>query len=171
MVNYRRSQCPGGTFAFTFTLKDRGSDLLVQHFSLFKAAYCQVQKRWPFETIAAVVLPDHVHVVWTLPENDGDYSLRIRLIKQAFTKALIKAGVEFRRLKKEERACWQRRFWEHKVRDENDLQHQVDYIHINPVKHGLVLQVKDWPYSSFHRYVREGKLPMDWAGVSRVGGA
>jgi putative transposase len=171
MVRYRRAQCPGGTFAFTFTLKDRGSDLLVRHFDRFKAAYLRVHQRWPFETIAAVVLPDHVHVVWKLPEEDGDYSVRIRLIKTLFTKGLANTGIHFKSLSKAERACWQRRFWEHQIRDDTDLQHQIDYIHINPVKHGLVKHVKDWPYSTFHRYVRKGMLPIDWASDSRVGGA
>ncbi len=171
MVRYRRAHCPGGTFAFTFTLKDRGSDLLTRHFSVFKSAYSLVHKRWPFETIAAVVLPDHVHVVWKLPLDDSDYSVRIRLIKTLFTKGLASDGIHFKSLSKAERACWQRRFWEHQIRDEDDLQRQVDYIHRNPVKHGLVEHVKDWPYSTFHRYVRRGVLPMDWASDSRVGGA
>ncbi len=171
MVRYRRAQCPGGTFAFTFTLKDRRSDLLTRYFAIFMAAYSRVRERWPFETIAAVVLPDHVHVVWKLPLDDGDYSVRIRLIKFLFTKGLARAGVHFKSLSNAERACWQRRFWEHQIRDETDLQHQVDYIHINPVKHGLVKHVRDWPYSTFHRYVRTGELPMDWASDSRVGGA
>ena len=168
MVLYRRAQCSGGTFAFTFTLKDRGSDLLTRHFSVFKTAYSLVHKRWPFETIAAVVLPDHVHVVWKLPEDDSDYSVRIRLIKTLFTKGLARDGIHFKSLGKAERACWQRRFWEHQIRDETDLQRQVAYIHINPVKHGFVEHVKDWPYSTFHRYVRTGILPIDWASDSRV---
>jgi putative transposase len=162
MVQYRRAQSPGGIFALTFTLNKRGSNLLTNNFDLFKSCYAIAQKRWPFETVAMVVLPDHVHVVWKLPENDGDYSLRIRVIKHLFTRGLIKKGMDFRKRSNGERSCWQRRFWEHQVRDEQDLRNQVDYIHYNPVKHGFVEHVKDWPYSSFHRYVREGKLPMDW---------
>lgn len=164
MVQYRRAQCKGGSFALTFTLNDRGSDLLRQHFYLFKRSYLWVQQNRPFETVAIVVLPDHVHVVWRLPSDDSDYSTRIRLIKRLFTRGIMKAGISFQERTNGERSCWQRRFWEHQVRDEQDLQNQVDYIHYNPVKHGLVKQVKDWPYSSFHRYVSEGKLPVDWGG-------
>lgn len=166
MVQYRRAKSPGGTFALTFTLKERGSNLLTQYFDVFKSCYSKAQARQPFETVAIVVLPDHVHVVWKLPKNDTDYSLRVRLIKHLFTRSLIKLGVDLKRRSNGERSCWQRRFWEHQVRDEQDLQNQIDYIHFNPVKHRLVGQVKDWPYSSFQRYVREGKLSLDWAGDS-----
>lgn len=168
MVQYRRAKSPGGTFALTFTLKERGSNLLTQYFDVFKSCYSKAQARQPFETVAIVVLPDHVHVVWKLPKNDTDYSLRVRLIKHLFTRSLIKLGVDLKRRSNGERSCWQRRFWEHQVRDGQDLQNQIDYIHFNPVKHRLVGQVKHWPYSSFHRYVREGKLSLDWAGNSLI---
>jgi putative transposase len=162
MVLYRRAKSLGGTFAITFTLNERGSNLLVEYCDVFKSCYSKIQARQPFETVAFVLLPDHAHMVWTLPENDGDYSLRVRLIKHLFTRSLLKKGVDFKKRSKGERSCWQRRFWEHQVRNEYDLQRQVDYIHYNPVKHGYVKNVKDWPHSSFHRYVREGKLPLDW---------
>jgi putative transposase len=161
MVQYRRTQCKGGTYAIRFTLNDRGSDLLVKHFDLFKSAYRWVQECRLFETVAIVVLPDHVHLVWHLPPDDSDYSTRVRLIKRSFTRQLIRSGVDFEKRSDGERTCWQRRFWEHQVRDDRYLQNQVDYIHYNPVKHGLVNHVKDWPYSSFHRYVCEGKLSID----------
>jgi len=164
MVQYRRTQCKGGTFALTFTLNDRGSDLLVKHFDLFKSSYLWVKQNQPFETVAIVVLPDHVHLIWRLPLDDADYSTRVRLIKRSFTRAIMKAGVLLQKRTNGERSFWQRRFWEHQVRDDQDLLNQVDYIHYNPVKHGMVGHVKDWPYSSFHRYVREGKLPLDWGG-------
>ena len=112
MVRYRLAQCPGGTFAFTFTLKDRGSDLLTRHFSAFKTAYSLVHKRWPFETIAAVVLPDHVHVVWKLPSDDSDYSVRIRLIKTLFTKGLASDGIHFKSLSNAVSRASARRFWQ-----------------------------------------------------------
>jgi len=163
MVQYRRAQCKGGTYALTFTLNERGSDLLTRHFDAFKQSYEWVKQQRPFETVAIVVLPDHVHVVWTLPPDDGDYSLRIRLIKRLFTRSLMKAGVILKKRNNGERSCWQRRFWEHLVRDDDDLQDHVNYIHFNPVKHGFVGSVKDWPYSSFHRYVREKRLAMNWA--------
>jgi len=162
MVQYRRAQCKGGTFALTFTLNHRGSDLLVKQFELFKSSYLWVQQGRPFETVAIVVLPDHVHLVWNLPIGDTDYSTRVRLLKRLFTRGVMKAGSLLQERSHGERSCWQRRFWEHQVRDEQDLQNQVDYVHYNPVKHGLVKYAKDWPYSSFHRYVRDGKLPLNW---------
>ena len=164
MVQYRRAQYKGGTFALTFTLNDRSANLLVEHFDLFKSSYLWVKQNRPFETVAFVVLPDHVHLIWSLPLDDADYSTRVRLIKRLFTRQIMKSGVMFGKRSNGERSCWQRRFWEHQVRDEQDLQNQVDYIHYNPVKHGFVKCVKDWPYSSFHRYVREEKLPLDWGG-------
>jgi len=164
MVLYRRAQCKGGTFALTFTLNDRGSNLLVEHFDLFKSSYLWVKQNRPFETVAIVVLPDHVHLIWNLPLDDADYSTRVRLIKRLFTREVMKLGVFLKKRANGERSCWQRRFWEHQIRDVHDMQNQVDYIHYNPVKHGLVKCVKDWPYSSFHRYVREGKLALDWGG-------
>ncbi len=164
MVQYRRARCKGGTFALTFTLNDRGSNLLVEHFDLFRSSYLWVKQNRPFDTLAIVVLPDHVHLVWKLPLDDGDFSTRVRLIKRLFTRGITKAGVSLQKRANGECLFWQRRFWEHQVRDEQDLQNQVDYIHYNPVKHRLVKCVKDWPYSSFHRYVREGKLALDWGG-------
>ena len=164
MVQYRRAQCTGGTFALTLTLNDRSSSLLVEHFDLFKSSYLWVKQNRPFETVAFVLLPDHIHLIWKLPLDDADYSTRVRLIKRLFTREIMKVGVLLQKRANGERSCWQRRFWEHQVRDERDLQCQVDYIHYNPVKHGFVKHVKDWRYSSFHRYVREGKLPWDWCG-------
>ena len=112
-----------------------------------------------------VVLPDHLHAIWTMPENDGDYSMRWRMIKSMFSHSLPNdERISVSRLAKGERGIWQRRYWEHQIRDELDFQRHVDYIHINPVKHGHVQRVKDWPHSSFHRYVREGLLPDSWAG-------
>jgi REP-associated tyrosine transposase len=112
-----------------------------------------------------VVLPDHLHAVWTLPENDPDFAMRWRLIKSAFSRSLV-AGerISRSRIAKGERGIWQRRYWEHTIRDENDFARHMDYIHINPVKHALVPRVRDWPYSSFHRMVKLGVYPEDWAG-------
>jgi putative transposase len=116
-------------------------------------------------------LPDHLHAVWSLPEGDSDYSTRWQLIKRRFTRQYLKAGgapavASASRLAKRERSVWQRRFFEHTVRDEADLKRCVDYIHVNPLKHRLVDRVCDWPWSSFHRYVRLGEYPIDWGAAA-----
>ncbi len=114
---------------------------------------------------AIVILPDHLHTVWTLPEGNADFALRWRLIKSAFSRGLPHGErVSASRAAKDERGIWQRRYWEHTLRDERDFSRHVDYIHFNPVKHGHVSQVKDWPHSSFHRMVRLGVYTPDWAG-------
>src|SRR5262245_44459873 len=118
-----------------------------------------------------VLLPDHLHCVWTLPATDADYSTRLRQIKEAFTRAFLESGgaegssSESRQLHCE-RAVWQRRFWEHTCRDQDDLNRCIDYIHWNPVKHGLIRLPRDYPFSSFHRYVDQGVYPTDWGGVN-----
>ncbi|GJL74270.1 MAG: hypothetical protein NMNS02_03760 [Nitrosomonas sp.] len=112
-----------------------------------------------------MVLPDHLHCIWTLPEHDGDYSSRWQAIKKAFSKSIPKT--EYRsqtHLKRNERSIWQRRFWEHTITGDQDYAAHMDYIHYNPVKHGWVKSVKDWPYSTFHRLVEKGVYPLDWAG-------
>lgn len=126
-----------------------------------------VQRQYPFTVEALVVLPDHFHALWTLPERDGDYSKRWGLIKARFSKG-IKAELSHEdacspsRTKRRETTIWQRRFWEHAIRDDEDFQKHFDYIHYNPVKHGLVSRVQDWPYSTFHRYVKQGFYSNDW---------
>ena len=112
-----------------------------------------------------MVLPDHLHAIWTLPEGDADFATRWQLIKAAFSRALP-AGEQISesRARKAERGIWQRRYWEHTLRDEQDFVRHTDYVHFNPVKHGLVYRAKDWPYSSFHRMVRLGLYPLDWGG-------
>ena len=122
-------------------------------------------KNSPFVIKAIVILPDHLHTIWHLPEKDMDYSSRWRNIKGYFSRSLPKTEVcNKSRIKKNERAIWQRRFWEHTIRDEKDFQRHFDYVHYNPVKHGLVQRVCDWPYSTFHRLARSGIYPIDWAG-------
>jgi len=110
-----------------------------------------------------VVLPEHLHSIWALPLDDADYPKRWQAIKSRFTRSLVKEGEALTKNTKGEYDLWQRRYWEHLIRDESDLQRHVDYIHYNPVKHGHVLQVKDWPYSSFHRYIQKGYLNPNWA--------
>jgi putative transposase len=164
MVRYRRNFVAGGTFFFTVTLVDRRSSTLVEHVDALRAAVRATRAAHPFTIDAIVVLPEHLHIVMTLPEGDADFSNRLSLIKRRFTTAVAQAGVPVPRHANGEHALWQRRFWEHTIRDDRDFERHVDYIHFNPVKHGLVARVCDWPHSSFHHYVRGGLLPLDWAG-------
>ena len=123
----------------------------------------------PFQIDGIVILPDHLHTLWTLPEGDDDYSLRWRQIKSAFSRRLDEGEtVSASRSRKRERGVWQRRFWEHTIRDDEDFARHLDYIHYNPVKHGHVKRVADWPYSSFHRHVQQGIYSLEWGGVNVV---
>jgi putative transposase len=163
MPNYIRAHVAGGTYFFTVALAERSGHLLTQHIDLLRNAFRDERRAHPFAVDAIVVLPDHLHCLWTLPPGDDDFSSRWRRIKAAFSSGLPK--VERRsasRVMKGERGIWQRRFWEHTIRDQCDFDRHVDYIHFNPVKHGLVVRVADWPFSSFHRYVARGALPLDW---------
>jgi putative transposase len=164
MVGYRRNRVAGGTYFFTLALRNRSSDLLVRHISELRKAFRTVRSERLFSIDAIVVLPDHLHAIWTLPEGDADYSGRWRAIKACFTRQLRVAGVELARDERGEYRLWQRRFWEHTIRDERDFRAHMDYVHINPVKHGFVERVRDWPWSTFHRYVKAGVLTEDWAG-------
>jgi putative transposase len=164
MVRYRRNFIPGGTYFFTVTLADRRSKALVDHIGVLRSAFRAARRARPFSIDAIVVLPDHLHAILTLPTDDANFSSRWRRIKGYFSSALIEADVDLKRRANGDLAIWQRRFWEHTIRDDRDFGRHVDYVHFNPVKHGLARSVRDWPYSSFHRYVREGLLPDDWAG-------
>jgi putative transposase len=167
MANYRRNFLPGGSYFFTVNLADRRWALLVDHIGLLRAACRQVRSRHPFTIEAAVVLPDHLHAIWTLPEGDADFALRWRLIKSAFS-LRVPGGerISTSRASRGERGIWQRRYWEHTLRDTDDFARHFDYIHFNPVKHGHAIRVCHWPYSSFHRWVRLGVYPLDWAGAA-----
>jgi len=169
MVRYRRNFVPGGTYFFTVTLADRRSTTLVDHVDALRTAFSTTRRERPFTIEAIVILPDHLHTIFALPSEDADFSGRWRRIKGHFSTALIASGAAMRRSSNSDLALWQRRFWEHTIRDEGDFARHVDYIHFNPVKHGLVSRVCDWPHSSFHRYVREGVLPEDWAGDAAEG--
>jgi putative transposase len=132
-----------------------------------REAIDSVRADWPFEMLAIALLPQHLHAVWSLPPGDARYSIRWKRIKELFTRRYISAGGEEARpnpsrSRHRERGVWQRRFWEHTVRDEDDLKRCVDYVHWNPKKHGLVANVRDWPWSSFHRFVRLGEYSLDW---------
>ncbi len=164
MVRYRRNFAPGGTYFFTVTLADRTSSALVDHVSALRTAIRVARHERPFTIEAIVILPEHLHCIWTLPPGDADFSGRWRRIKAHFTHRLVSAGVPVARHRNGEYALWQRRFWEHTIRDEIDFARHVDYVHFNPVKHKLVSEAIKWPYSSFRLYVRRGLKPADWAG-------
>jgi|SRR5215213_8747569 len=158
MPQYRRAKLSGGTFFFTVAIVDR-DDLLVREIERLRAAYRVVQHRRPFQTIAICILPDHLHAIWSLPDNDADFSVRWNQIKGRFSRKLAAApSRSARHVGKRETGLWQRRYWEHAIRNETDLERHIEYIYFNPVKHGLVSRVIDRPHSSFHRYAERGDL-------------
>jgi putative transposase len=168
MTNYRRNFVSGGSYFFTLNLDDRRLTLLTDHVDVLRRAFRETRARHLFAIEAIVVLPEHLHAIWTLPEGDSDYATRWRLIKSAFSRALPPGeSVSASRAERAERGIWQRRYWERTLRDESDYARHIDYIHFNPVKHRHVARVKDWPYSSFHRMVRLGVYPEDWSGDAR----
>jgi putative transposase len=165
VANYRRNFVPGGSYFFTVNLAERRLSLLTEYIDLLRRTFREVRTRHPFRIEAAVILPEHLHMIWTLPEDDADFALRWRLIKSGFSHALPGGErISASRATRGERGIWQRRYWEHTLRDENDFARHLDYIHFNPVKHGHAARVRDWPYSSFRRWVRLGGYPEDWAG-------
>lgn len=168
MVSYRRNFISGGTFFFTVTLRDRRARLLIEHIDALRQAFRTTRRERSFSIVAIAVLPEHLHAVLTLPSGDADFSGRWRRIKSLFTRALVARGVPLTKNSKGEYGLWQRRFWEHTIKDLADFERHIDYIHFNPVRHGLVARVWDWPYSSFRRYVRQGILPADWGGRGSV---
>ena len=166
MTEYRRVVAPGATWFFTVNLRRRrGNSLLVDEIGRLRAAFASVRKAHPFTIEAIVVMPDHLHSIWTLPSGDSDYAMRWSLIKSNFSRGL--PASEYRsasRVSRGERGIWQRRFWEHMIRDESDFERHADYVHYNPVKHGWVTEPRLWPHSSFHRFVERGIYPLDWGG-------
>ncbi len=154
------------TYCFTVNMLERcPNDLLVRHIELLRSVVRKVRGKRPFHIDAWVILPDHLHCVWTLPPGDDDFTNRWRLIKQGFSKGLpMTERSSAVRVARGERAIWQRRFWEHVIRNDRDYAAHVDYCHINPLKHGYVQRVADWPFSTFHRYVESGLYTVDWAG-------
>lgn len=169
MVNYRRMRAPGATYFFTVTLRDRRSDVLVVHGDTLREVFRHVRNERPFVVEAIVVLPDHLHAVWRLPPDDADYSGRWRAIKARFTRELVCGGVPLVRDRRGEYRFWQRRFWEHLIRDDGDFARHIDYIHFNPVKHGLATNPFDWRFSSIHAYARRGFIGSEWRGSDLVG--
>ncbi len=168
MVRYRRNPVPGATIFFTVALADRRSTRLIDHISALRFAFRKARAERPFDIDAIVILPDHLHAILTLPEGDADFSHRWRRIKAVFTRRVLYSGETLGRRDKTGRNLWQRRFWEHTIRDETDFSRHVDYIHINPTKHGLVQNPSDWPHSSLHRFIRQGIVAPDWASVEAV---
>jgi putative transposase len=172
MTGYRRNLIPGGSFFFTVNLAERRLRLLTEYIDELRAAFRYTRSRHPFAIDAIVVLPDHLHAIWTLPEGNADFATRWRLIKAAFSRGLPRGErISASRVAKSERGLWQRRYWEHTLRDDRDFARHMDYVHFNPVKHGYVSRVADWPYSSFHRMVKLGMYPKDWAGDRAQGGS
>jgi putative transposase len=163
MTNYRRNRVPGGTYFFTINLLDRRSRLLTDRIDLLREATRKIRCIHPFTIDAWVVLPDHMHCLWTLPEDDTDYTTRIRLLKAAFSKSITPhETLSPSRIARNERGIWQRRFWEHTIRDDKDYAAHMDYIHFNPVHHGLTDTPQAWPYSTFKICQTRGLHPPIW---------
>jgi putative transposase len=165
MPDYRRYRVAGGTYFFTINLLERRSDLLIRHIEALREAVRRTRAERSFHIDSWVVLPDHLHCVLTLPPGDDDFSNRIKAIKIRFVRAVEpnerRSSV---RIARGERGIWQRRFWEHAIRDEADYARHMDYVHYNPVKHGHVTAVAQWPYSTFHRWVKAGVYSIGWGG-------
>jgi len=171
MPDYRRNRVEGGTYFVTLAVADRRSDLLVKEVAALRASVSRANTLYPFSIDAWVVLPDHLHAVWTLPEGDCDFSTRWTLIKRGFS-ARVAAGESrsVSRIAKGERGIWQRRFWEHTIHDEADFKRHLDYVHFNPVKHGFVSNAWDWPFSSFRRAVARGDYPSSLGAANEIPG-
>ena len=164
MPDYRRHRVPGGTYFFTVNLRDRSTSLLVDHIDLLRACVRRARQLAPFHIDAWVVLPDHMHALWTLPPDDTAYPRRWHTIKRAFSIALpAQETISPSRQHQGERGIWQRRYWEHTIRDDTDYAAHMDYIHFNPVKHGLAPTPAAWPYTSFHTCGACGLYPPTWA--------
>ena len=181
-MRYRRANVKGGTYFFTVvTFKRVKIFTEPENVALLRSSIKEVMQKHPFKIDAFVLLPDHLHCIWSLPQQDSDFSTRWRLIKSYFSRNFDQSNVgwvEVRnptndahaasRQKKKEKPVWQRRFWEHLIRDEKDLNQHVEYIHYNPVKHGLTKAPVDWEYTSFHRYVDQGIYDIKWGARDKV---
>jgi putative transposase len=162
-MRYRRSRTAGGTYFFTVNLADRRSDILLRYIDELRAVVNAVKARHPFSLLAMVVLPEHLHAIWRLPPGDADYPLRWSLIKAGFSARLNKLEIiPVSRQSKRERGIWQRRYWEHQIRDQTDLLRHLEYIHYNPVKHDWAARAVDWPHSTLHGYIERGLATPDW---------
>ena len=172
MSDYRRWFVEGGTFFFTVVAYARRPILTTDDGRLFlRKAISSVRERHPFTLVANVLLPDHWHLIMQLPPGDDRYSLRMKQVKaelseQWLAARLPEAKVTESQRKRGERGIWQPRFWEHTIRDEEDLERCADYIHWNPREHNLVDRVRDWEWSSFHRFVESGQYDINWGGTA-----
>lgn len=172
MANYRRAYEKGATYFFTVNLLDRRSSLLVDNIHLLTKAFRKVRQSYPFQIDALVILPEHLHAVITLPTNDHDFSIRWRYIKGEFSRCLTLSQTTTAANKsRRERGIWQKRFWEHKIRNRKDYNNHINYCYYNPVKHGYVSDVSDWKYSTFHRDVKRGLFQEGWAASSDFEGS
>lgn len=171
-MHYRRAKTPGATYFFTLVTYQRQNLFHTpETIAYLRQVFRTVKDNHPFTIEAIVVLPNHLHCIWTLPPDDADFSKRWRLIKSTFSRMCPDSYKRYRnasRLHKQEQAIWQHRFWEHQIRDEHDLKQHVDYIHYNPVHHGLARYPKDWQHSSFHQYVKRGEYDANWGMEDRI---
>jgi putative transposase len=160
-MRFRRVRTEGGRYFFTVVTLDR-RPILIDHVDRLREAFHRTMAARPFALEAVVILPDHLHAIWRLPAGDADYSSRWAQLKHYFSTGLSLEQRAQSRMRKRERGIWQRRFWEHLIRDEKDWRRHMDYIHHNPVKHGYCTSPEAWPYSSFRRHVRNGLYAPDW---------
>lgn len=162
-MHYRRAKAMGGTYFFTVNLADRTKKYLTDYIDTFRDILNNVKQKHPFILDALVLLPDHLHAIWTLPANDYNYATRWKLIKSNFSRQIPRQEkINNSRIKKGERGIWQRRYWEHQIRDFRDYENHINYIHYNPVKHGYTMNPIDWPYSSIHSHISKGIINSDW---------
>jgi len=164
-MDYRRHYVPGGRYFFTVVTEGR-RPLLVENIERLRAAFRRVRERYPFAVEAMVVLPDHLHTLWRLPEGDSEYSLRWMVLKRVFSSGLPRQPRSASQAGKREKGIWQRRFWEHSIRDVDDWRRHMDYIHFNAVKHGYADSPSAWPHSSFAHWVGRGLYEPGWGGVA-----
>ena len=170
-MRYRRSDISGATYFFTVILADRRKTLLLDHVDVLREAIKKVKQNHPFHIDAIVIMPNHLHAMWTLPKDDADFSKRWGLIKANFSRGIENTEtISASRINRGERGIWQRRFWEHLIRDDNDYERHVDYIHYNPVKHKYVKTPTDWQYSSVHRFIEKGLVVPDWGAWKEADG-
>ena len=174
MAAFRRALTPGATYFFTVVTYRRAPVLVrPEWLDALRQSVRSVRVALPFKIVAWAILPDHLHCIWRLPEGDADYARRWSLIKRKVSQATagrVPSPLEHSRAKRRESGVWQRRFWEHQIRDDSDLQRHVDYIHWNPVKHGYAASAAQWPYSTIHRFIARGVLAPDWGGGARIEG-
>ncbi|MBI5582868.1 MAG: transposase [Deltaproteobacteria bacterium] len=170
-MQYRRARVAGGTYFFTVVTFQRRQILGVpEKIELLRSVIRKVKQGHPFTIDALVIMPDHIHTLWTLPDGDRDYPVRWNLIKREFSRQCRTESAtpsSPSRQSKGEREIWQRRYWEHQIRDDRDFKQHMDYIHYNPVKHGYVMAPGDWLFSSFNRYAAKGFYSKDW-GVQEI---